>query len=92
MWNYYLCVLNVFTFLCFSAAGAYVTLTVRPADMTSMPGMIGGNGARSHHLQTPHERVTAPLPANVSGPLIWCLNMSACFTAKFIALIGKGLK
>ncbi|CAL8080561.1 unnamed protein product [Orchesella dallaii] len=42
------------------AAGAYVTLTVKPSDLISMPGvgLIGGNGGR------PHDRVTAPLPVN----------------------------
>jgi len=54
-------------FVLILAAGAYVTLSVRPADMTNMPGMIGGNmnGARPHHLQTPNERITAPLPVAV---------------------------
>ncbi len=56
----------------FSAAGPYVTLTVRPPDMIGMPGpggvgLVGGNGGRPHHVPTPHERtVTAPLPVDVS--------------------------
>jgi len=50
------------------AAGSYVTLTVQPPDANNMPS-IGGtishiNGGRPHIGN--HERVTAPLPVNVS--------------------------
>lgn len=62
--------ITVFSFV---AAGAYVTLSVKPpgGDLypptPTMPsvGFLGGNGGRPHHhLST--DRVTAPLPVNVS--------------------------
>lgn len=58
---------NNYVFFVFTAAGAYVTLTVKQPDIINMPGvgLIGGNGGRQHHLPT-NDRVTAPLPVNVS--------------------------
>lgn len=65
------CLMKYYVYI--TAAGAYVTLTVKPpgGDLypptPTMPsvGFLGGNGGRPHHhLST--ERVTAPLPVNVS--------------------------